>query len=247
MSALDSLQVLLLQARDAEDPIITHELDCFVERSGLAHDQFKTLNFVTQPVPAEIVRRADVVMIGGSGAYSVVKGGFDWLEPMLELMREIVAWEKPMFASCFGFQALVQAMGGEVLAEKARAEVGTFAARKTIAAEDDPLFGPLSDQFDVQLGHNDSAVRLPEGFVHLASTERCEYQAVRVGQLPIVATQFHPELTDMDNITRYMRYLESYRPAEMTLEQARQHAEDIHRPSPEANRLIKGFIEQVFG
>ena len=245
--ALDSVRVLLLQARDAADPIITHELDCFVERAGLSHEAFTSLNMVTDPIQVRALERADVVMVGGSGAYSVVKGGFDWHEPMLELMREVVARGKPMFASCFGFQALVQALGGQLETSRERAELGTFTMHVTEAGLQDALFAQLPASFDAQLGHNDSAMTLPEGMIHLASSERCPYQAVRVGQLPIVATQFHPELTDLDNITRYMRYVEAYRPPGMTLEEARQHAEQIHRPGPQSNRLVRLFLEQVFG
>lgn len=246
MTDLNSLRVLLLQAREAEDIILTHELDCFVERAGLTHESFHAINLVTDAVDARELKRADVVMIGGSGAFSVVKGGFDWHEPMLELMREVVAQGKPMFASCFGFQALVQAMGGQVVSDKAQAEVGTFLVTRTAESEADELFATMSPQFDVQLGHNDSALTLPEGFINMARSERCAHQAVRVAGLPIVATQFHPELTNDDNITRYMRYLEAYRPAEMTMEEARQHAEAIHRPSHESNRLVRRFLEQVF-
>ena len=58
----------------------------------------------------------DVVLLGGSGDYSVAAGG-DWLQPALETMRELYELGKPTFASCWGFQALAKALGGEVITE----------------------------------------------------------------------------------------------------------------------------------
>jgi GMP synthase (glutamine-hydrolysing) len=240
------MKILLLHARDPDDPSLTHEYECFVARSGEPADSFVQLNLTTHtPLGPELFDGVDCVMVGGSGAYSLTKGGADWFEPMLELMREIVARRVPLFASCFGFQALVVAMGGELRADPERAELGTYALTLTDAGRADPLFSELPDTFDVQLGHNDSVVSLPDGLVNLASTERCLYQSVRVPGAPIYATQFHPELTDKDNILRYMRYLEHYiRPGE-TIEDARHRAYSMHRPSPDANAMIRRFLSLI--
>ncbi len=100
----------------------------------------------------------------------------------------------------------------------------------------------MAPSFDAQLGHNDSVVEMPPGLACLARSERCSVQAVRVPGAPIVATQFHPELTDRDNIRRYLRYLEAYKKPGESMEQARERAEQMHRPSPRANALIAQFV-----
>src|SRR5690606_35545765 len=221
------------------------ERDCFVARSGLPDDALGAVNLVETPPSSALLEGADVIFVGGSGDYSVARGGFDWHQPLLALMREIVDRDIPMFASCFGFQALVQALGGEVGADPARAELGTWQVTLTERGVDDPLFGALPRTFDAQFGHNDSALRLPQQVQWLARSPACDYQALRVTDRRIWATQYHPELTDRDNIKRYLRYLESYRQADETMAQATVRAESMHRPSPESNQLLARFIALI--
>lgn len=246
MSKTD-LTILMLHARDVHDPMLHHEFECFVERSQQRPEQFVARNLTVERISDELLEEVDAVMIGGSGAYSVVKKGFDWYEPLIQLMQCLVEMKKPTFASCFGFQALVQAMGGQVEGLTERAELGTFEITLTPTGERDPLFGKMPKQFHAQLGHNDSATILPEGVEVLASSERCPYQAIRVVDAPIYATQFHPELTEEDNITRYMSYIENYLKPGETIEHARKHAQEIHRPSVDANHLLAFFLEVTFG
>lgn len=238
-----SRTILLLQARDPGDPILEHELNCFIERSGLPAACFTAWNMVTESLSPSILEGVDVVMVGGSGDYSVVSGGFAWHEPMLELMRTIVKRHQPMFASCFGFQALVQALGGQLARDPARAELGTFTIELTEAGRQDSLLSQAPARFDAQLGHNDSAVALPEELICLARSARCDLQAVRHRHAPIVATQFHPELNEQDNIRRYLRYIQAYKKPGESIEEARERAHEMHRPSPHANELVRAFLE----
>lgn len=236
-------KIVLLQARKAGDPMIDHERECFASRCGLPVDAFESVNMAVDPLDEAVLDRADALMVGGAGEYSVVKGGFEWHESMLELMRAVARREQPMFASCFGFQAIVQAFGGTVESDPARAELGTFEVALTEAGRTDPIFGEHPDVFDAQFGHNDSAISLPSELVWLASSERCEYQAVRVQGAPIVATQFHPELCAADNMQRYIAYLQNYEPGALTREQAEDKAREIHRESPHASHLLKAFVD----
>jgi GMP synthase (glutamine-hydrolysing) len=238
--------ILLLQARNQDDPILEHELMCFVTRSGLSRAHFRAVNLVTTPRhDASLLQGVDVVMMGGSGDYSVVKAGYPWHESMLELMRIIVDRRLPMFASCFGFQALAMAMGSTLAADPAHAELGTWPMTLSPEGKSDPLFGKLPETFAAQLGHNDSVIRLAPGLTCLASSAACPVQAFRIPDTHIVATQFHPELTHRDNITRYLRYLEAYRQDDETMEEATERAEAMHRPSPEANSLIRLFLNSL--
>lgn len=236
------LRILLLQARTAGDPILTHEFECFARAAGVAVDAFTCLNMVETTPDPSMLDGHDLVMVGGSGDYSVVKGGFDWHESLLAMMRAIVEAKIPMFASCFGFQSLVQALGGELVSDPDLAEIGTMEITLTEAGKQDALFGELPGMFHAQLGHNDSALVLPDDLILLAGSRRCPHQAVRHKSAPIVATQFHPELTDRDNITRYMRYLTAYKADELTREEAIALAESMHRPSPHANALVRQFL-----
>ncbi len=238
------MKILLLQARDANDPMLRHELECFAERCELDVDRFDTLNMAAEEWRSDdLLEHVNAVMVGGSGDYSLVDGGFDWHQPYLALMRRVVARRVPTFASCFGLQAIVQAFGGTVEKRAAAAEVGTFRIELTAAGRAEPLFSEVADGFDAQLGHNDSAsADLPANLINLASSQRAPVQAIRVVDAPVVATQFHPELSMSANIVRYRRYLHAYNPG-IAEEEADAEAARIHRPSPIANRLLRRFLD----
>jgi GMP synthase (glutamine-hydrolysing) len=236
------MTVLLLQARDVGDPMLEHELECFVERCAIERGRFRPLNLAAEPIDPDVLRDVDAVMIGGSGDYSLAKGGFDWHGDYLEFMRAVIRRDVPTFASCFGFQAIVQALGGRVVRDPDAAEVGTFPITLTDEGRGDPSFSDFDATFEAQLGHNDSVRELPDELIRLAFSARCQTQAIRVKGHDIVATQFHPELSMEDNIVRYMRYLHAYRP-DLTEDEALEVASGIHRPSPAANRLLRAFVE----
>lgn len=200
----------LLQARDAGDPVIKEERAAFASRLGVRLEQVVLHDCINQSTSADIVTEGvDAVLVGGSGEYSVYDGE-PWLQIFKETLGELAERQFPTFASCFGFQALVEALGGEVGLDSDGAEVGTYALRLTEAAKSDPLFGQLPAHFLAQEGHKDRAMRLPDQVVNLASSDRCPYQAIRIGPGPVYATQFHPELTGTANRARFQRYLKVY-------------------------------------
>ena len=241
----DSLHILLIQARGADDPMADHELEAFSDRCGLDLQQFTTFNVATDDSDRLQLAEVDGVMIGGSGDFSLVEGGFDWHEDYLGLLRRLLNVNIPVFASCFGFQGIVQTLGGRLESSEDSAELGTFPITLTEAGKTDPLFGKLPPRFDAQLGHNDSAVKLCSELTHLARSDRCEYQAVRVKNRPVVATQFHPELTRSDNLDRFRNYLQNYKQPGQNLDEAMAYAEKIHRESPHCCSLLEAFVDQL--
>jgi GMP synthase (glutamine-hydrolysing) len=205
-----SLQYLLLQVRNEKDPMREQEVRCFARFLQTSPAQIALVDLLQRPPTTSELAKADVVLLGGSGDYSVAEGG-PWLESALESMRELHAMAKPTFASCWGFQAMARAMGGEVVRDVSRAEVGTAEIHLTPAGEDDPVFGPMGSPFLAQVGHQDIVDQLPEDAVLLASNNRVENQAFRFEGLPIYCTQFHPELNQellMDRLRTYPRYVE---------------------------------------
>ncbi len=204
------VRFLLLQARDAGDPMREHEQRCFAETMAVSLEAIVPWDLLGGVPTAADLEAVDAVLVGGSGSYSVL-GKHAFVRPFLDFIADqVVARAFPTFASCFGFQALVVAGGGKVVTDAARSEVGTFTLEVTEAGRRDPLIGPLAPTFKAQLGHKDHAERLPAGFIHLARSERSPFQALRVEGAPIFATQFHPELTRETNTERYLRYWDSY-------------------------------------
>jgi GMP synthase (glutamine-hydrolysing) len=243
----DAPHILLIQARQPDDPILEHEFECFVARTRFSPEAFTAVNMATESVSEELLQQVDLVTVGGAGDFSVVERGFDWHDELLGVMEQVVDRELPMFASCFGFQALVQVYGGELESLPECAEIGTHTVELTDEGREDAFFSHLPERFNAQLGHQDSVTELPGGLTRLAFSDNCPVQAVRVPGKPIYATQFHPELSADENIDRYVRYLQNYKQTDESREEALERAERIHSPSPEANELFRRFIDHVFG
>ena len=101
---------------------------------------------------------------------------------------------------------MAKALGGEVVTDKSRAELGSIAVRLTDAGRCDPLFSPLGDRFLAPMGHQDCVVRLPPQAILLASSESVTNQAFKVAEKPIYCTQFHPELGRQTLLERVHAY-----------------------------------------
>lgn len=235
-----SLNVLLLQVRNADDPMREHEVECFAERAGLPLDAIVAWDGVGRAPTLAEVRRHDALLIGGSGEYNVSQRNQPGLDHLFELLREVSSVGHPTFASCYGFQCLIAAHGGEVVHDPERSEVGTYAMTLTDAGRADPLLGTLPARFDAQQGHKDRAARLPDGFENLASSERSPLQAVRVPGQPVWGVQFHPELDHLANRRRYQHYLDMYS-AHMT-EDERARALERFQPTPHTSELLRAFL-----
>ena len=234
-------KVLLLQARRDDDPMAAHEHSCFVDRSGLPAERVVPHDLCAGPPPVALVRAYDALMVGGSGEFYVSDANLPHFGRFLDLLREVVEMGLPMFASCFGYQSLVEALGGEIIFDPANTEVGTFVLTLTDDGRSDELFGRLPASFSAQMGHKDRAVAHPTGVPNLASSEASPFQALRVPDKPIWASQFHPELDRTANEDRYRHYLEGYAP-HMSAEEQAAALERFH-DSPEASGLLRQFVE----
>lgn len=240
-----ALRVLLLQARNPEDPVREEERQSFSNKTGLPLERIVPHDLLSGPPSMRQVKQFDAVMVGGSGDYYVSKRSLPEFDAQLELLAAVADTGFPMFASCFGFQILVQALGGEIVHDPVNVEVGTYDLNLTPAGREDPLMSRLPAVFAAQLGRKDRAARLPRGVLHLASSERSLYQSFRIPERPIWATQFHPELDVETNRLRFERYLKGY--ATHMSEQEREEARQRFRPSPHTACLLAAFLDLVFG
>jgi GMP synthase (glutamine-hydrolysing) len=191
---------------------------------------------------ANLLTRHDMMLLGGSGDYSAAGEG-DWLERALDTLREIHRLGRPTFASCWGFQAMARALGGHVIHDPPRAELGTIELYLTPQGECDPVFGRLGRSFLGQAGHEDRVEQLPEGAVLLASSSKVVHQAYCFPDRPIYCTQFHPELNKEDLVRRVRAYPQYVRHiAGMTVER---FVDGCHE-TPDSARLLRHFVEYVF-
>lgn len=235
-----SFRVLLLQARHAEDPAKAEERRSFAEKAGLPHEAVVSHDLLEGPPSLDRVRGFDALMIGGSGDFYVSKADLPHQEKLFDHLRDVVGVRHPMFASCFGFQCLVQALGGEIVFDPESTEVGTCTLTLTEAGREDPLLGSLPGTFAAQMGRKDRARSLPAGTVHLAASSRAPFQALRIEGAPIWATQFHPELDRDTNRGRFMRYLDGY--AEHMSEAERDETLARFDHSPATEPMLARFV-----
>lgn len=240
-----ALRFLLLQARESDDEMLGRERRSFAEHLDVEEERIVPLNVLDGPVAPADLGRADALLIGGSGDYYVSKDHLPHAESVYDLLREVAERGHPTFASCFGFQLLVRALGGEVVHDPATTEVGTLELDLTPEGRGDELLGQLPERFPAQFGRKDRALSMPPGIPSLAASALNPHQALRLPARPVWATQFHPELSGDENRARFERYHDGYGAAMSAEEHAA--ALERFRPSPEANTLLRRFVRLVFG
>jgi GMP synthase (glutamine-hydrolysing) len=239
----EQLRYLLMQIRNQDDPMREQEVTVFARALEANPSQFTILDLLNEVPTRERLNGFDVVLLGGSGHYSAAGEG-EWLERTLDGLRLVHDIAKPTFASCWGFQAMARAMGGEVINDPDRAELGVHELSLTEAGSADPVFGFLAPTFNAQMGHEDRVTRLPADATLLASTSVVENQAYRFAGKPIYATQFHPELNRHNLIERviaYPEYVEKI--AGLSLDDFI----NTCRETPRAEQLLLSFVRHVFG
>lgn len=237
------MKFLLLQVRNSDDPMLHQEVRCFSRALGCDPSQIRVHDLLRGAPAITELKAVDIVLLGGSGDYSVAAGG-QWLGEALMAMRDLFELAKPTFASCWGFQAMAKAMGGEVVTDLSRAEIGSIPVRLTDAGREDPLFAPLGDTFLAPMGHQDSVIGLPPTAVRLASSELVENQAFRFQGKPIYCTQFHPELDRralIDRVRAYPSYVQQI--GGQTMDEFIRGCREM----PETDQLLRRFLKLVTG
>ena len=234
------LKLVLLQIRE-DATVRREEWESFARHAGLEKGQILIHNVFDKPnFDQSILDGAHALFIGGASEASVLDKESPFLEPMYDLIRWCVAESFPVFASCFGFQAAVIAFGGEIVKDATDFEMGTLPISLAPGAADDPVYRGISDGFVAVSVHQEKCTELPEGMELLARTEPCLH-SFRVSGKPFWTFQFHPELDKPCLTERLGVYKEKY------TEDADhfQGVIDSLVDTPEANRLVRNFIDNV--
>lgn len=230
---------ILVSLRDPHDPMAAQEARCFRDTMGL---ELEVVHAATTRLDAHLLERARSLVFGGSGAYSVLDS-HEWVRNMLDFLVQTVEAKVPAWASCFGFQGLALALGGEVNNDDARTELGAFPIDLTDAGASDPVFGHLPRAFHAQLGHHDHVDRLPSGVTLLCTGRGVYNQAFKVDGAPFWATQFHPELNRATTTERWNHYRALYAdPERAAAIDARMAAEP---DTLEVQSVLRRFAERV--
>jgi GMP synthase-like glutamine amidotransferase len=142
------------------------------------------------PLPSRLTQEALVVL--GGGFMPDDESQAPWLGPTRALVAEALRTKTPLFGICLGGQLLAQVAGGEVAAEHGEPEIGSTPLTLRPETVDDPLFHDLPRRVTAVERHVDAITVLPPGATWLVESERCPYQAFRVGERAW-GVQFHPE------------------------------------------------------
>lgn len=116
-----------------------------------------------------------------------------WLPRERDLAARAIEADLPTLGICLGGQLLAHVAGGEVRAKHGPRERGMLPITVTAPGAEDAVIGRLGSQAPMVENHVDQIATLPEGAVHLASTEAVAHQAFRLGE-HVRGLQFHPEV-----------------------------------------------------
>ena len=99
----------------------------------------------------------------------------------------------PVLGICYGMQALVHQLGGQVAPGEKReygsADLSQVDGQGDVAS----IFSGMPDSFQVWMSHGDRVDTLPQGFAPVACTGNSPYAAISNGR-NIFGLQFHPEV-----------------------------------------------------
>lgn len=238
---IERLKILLLQIRESRQ-VREEEHQSFADYAGVEKSQIEVLNVFDTPLfSSDAAEGFDALFIGGASEASVLEPeNYPFIEPSIKLIQKVIDKELPTFASCFGFQLAVIALGGEVIRDTESYEMGTLPISLTDYAKADNVYQDTKNGFFAVSVHQEKVTELPSGCELLAYTDDCLH-SFKVNDKPFWAFQFHPELDKSRLIERLDVYKEKY------TEDLGHYNKIINglRETPESNLLLKNFIRNV--
>lgn len=97
----------------------------------------------------------------------------------------------PILGICYGMQLVCDSQGCEVKGGESR----EFGRTPCTVSDHSNLFSGVPTEFVAWMSHGDQVQNLSEHFTSLASTETCQFAAVKHHSKPLFGLQFHPEVT----------------------------------------------------
>ena len=235
------MKLLLLQIRrDAQ--VRREEYESFLRYCQFDPGQLDILNVFDRPVfGPEAIDGYDALLVGGASEASVLEADkYPAVPHCIELLRHCIDSGFPVFASCFGFQLAVLALGGAIIRDESGFEMGSIPIRLRPAARDDLLFQDVPDGFHAIAVHRERSIDCPPGATELAYTAPCCH-AFKVNGKPFWACQFHPEVDRATLVARLTIYRDAYTDGDDHLEEVLSGA----RETPDANDLMRKFVDRV--
>ena len=133
---------------------------------------------------AEMLSRDPAAIVLSGGPSSVYEAGAPQVDPAL------FEAGVPVFGICYGFQAMAQALGGEVAHTGQR----EFGATDLAVIEPGRLLAALPQAQTVWMSHGDCVTIAPDGFTVIARSARAPVAAFEDLPNRRAGVQFHPEV-----------------------------------------------------
>ncbi len=137
----------------------------------------------SMPVEQMLAKQPDAIILSG-GPSSVYAQGAPRVDPAL------FEAGVPAFGICYGFQAMAQALGGDV----ARTGVSEFGRTPARVTEPGTLLADVPPGHRVWMSHGDAVARAPGGFTVLAETDATPVAAFEDTDRRFAGVQWHPEV-----------------------------------------------------
>ncbi len=138
----------------------------------------------SMPVQEMLAMQPRAIVLSG-GPSSVYAEGAPSVDP--DLFKSGL----PTFGICYGFQAMAQALGGDV-ARTGTSEFGGTPLQ--VVDADSTLFHGLPREQSVWMSHGDSVIQAPEGFLVTAMSQGAPVAAFEDTNRRLAGVQFHPEV-----------------------------------------------------
>ena len=137
----------------------------------------------------DLIKKNPAAIILSGGPSSV----YQTAAPKLD--NEIFETDIPTFGICYGFQAMAQALGGEV-AQTGDREYGSTLLNVEVKSK---LFRALDPQQEVWMSHGDAVTKAPKDFLVTATSSGAPVAAFESTIKPFAGVQFHPEVLHTPN------------------------------------------------
>ncbi|WP_425402407.1 glutamine-hydrolyzing GMP synthase [Knoellia subterranea] len=165
-------------------------VDFGAQYAQLIARRVREANVFSEVVPStmaadEMLAKEPAAIILSGGPSSVYEDGAPKLDPAL------LEAGVPVFGMCYGFQAMVQALGGTV-ERTGLSEYGSTPAQ--VSDTESTLFNGQPAEQSVWMSHGDSATSAPEGMRVTAATSGAPVAAIEDDERRLYGVQWHPEV-----------------------------------------------------
>ncbi|MFC4563108.1 glutamine-hydrolyzing GMP synthase [Nocardiopsis mangrovi] len=149
----------------------------------------------TMPVEEMIAKNPKAIILSG-GPSSVYADGAP------QAPRSLFETGVPTFGICYGYQAMVRALGGTV----AKTGLSEFGRTQVDVVTGSVLFNGLPASQTVWMSHGDSVAQAPDGFSTTASTASTPVAAMENRERGLYGVQFHPEVMHSEHGQAVLRH-----------------------------------------